>query len=265
MAKLQVYSVKGRKTGIVDFPKDLVAKENMDLLTQAIRVYENRSHKGTSKVKTRGEISATTAKMYRQKGTGNARHGSRKAPLFKGGGVAHGPKGVKRVLELPRNLKDTALKVALNLKVGEGRMVVVDKLTTIKKTKDAQMMVKQVSQNVGLQNIMNTRVVLGKGKKELVKFFRNIHGLHVDYWRKLNAAEVYLSNLIILDKDSLKENRSENPETQKLAAQAKTAKTKSSTKTSIKSTTKKTKTTKRAANKKSTTKSTTQKKKGTKK
>jgi len=75
MTKLQTYSVKGNKTGTIDLPKTLLVKENSYLLTQAIHVYEDRSHKGTARVKTRTEVHGTTAKMYRQKGTGNARHG----------------------------------------------------------------------------------------------------------------------------------------------------------------------------------------------
>jgi large subunit ribosomal protein L4 len=225
MTKLQVYSAKGRKTGTVDLPKSLATKGNSDLLTQAIHVYEDRSHKGTSRVKTRGEVNATTAKMYRQKGTGNARHGSRRAPIFKGGGVAHGPKGIKRVLVLSKNLKESALRIALNLKAAEGKIVVVTKLDSIKKTKDAQALILQVSRDLGIGGLENVRVVLEKNKKEAVRVFRNIKSLNVDYWIKLNAADVYRSSLVILDEDSLNEARGkgsqkERKETQKLLAEA---------------------------------------------
>jgi len=227
MAKLQVYNLKGKKAGTVDMPKDLLAKENASLLTQAVHVYEDRSHKGTARVKTRGEITATTAKMYRQKGTGNARHGSRKAPIFKGGGVAHGPKGVKKVLSLSRNLKEAALKVAMNLKVGEGKIVVADKLSSIGKTKDAQTLINEVVKDLGIEKNINLRVVLSADKKDLFRFFRNIKGLDVNYWRNLNAAEVYRSNLIIVDKDSLQEEKTMknlSKDTKILAVKAETPK-----------------------------------------
>lgn len=70
------------------------------LLIQVLHIYRDNLHQNTSKVKTRGELERTTKKMFKQKGTGNARHGSRMAPQFVGGGIAHGPTGVK-----PANLK----------------------------------------------------------------------------------------------------------------------------------------------------------------
>ncbi|MBI1872200.1 50S ribosomal protein L4, partial [Candidatus Collierbacteria bacterium] len=73
-------------------------KVNEALLSQVIHVYRANTHQNTSKVKTRGEVNRTTKKVYRQKGTGNARHGARSAPIYVGGGVAHGPSGVSPAL-----------------------------------------------------------------------------------------------------------------------------------------------------------------------
>src|SRR3990167_4620035 len=97
MPKADTYSSKGTKQEGVNLPKALFGeKQNDKLLAQAIHVYRDRQHLGNSKVKTRGEVTATTRKWYRQKGTGRARHGAVSAPLFVGGGVAHGPKGINR-------------------------------------------------------------------------------------------------------------------------------------------------------------------------
>ncbi len=86
------------------------------LLTQVLHVYRDNSHQDTSKVKTRGELTKTTKKMYKQKGTGNARHGSRMSPTFVGGGVAFGPTGVKPGnLKLNKKMRAAALAGVLTL------------------------------------------------------------------------------------------------------------------------------------------------------
>src|SRR3990167_6881084 len=105
MIKLNVYSPKATKKEAIPLLKSLEAKVNMKLLAQAIRVYEDRSHPGLSQVKTRGEVKISTRKIYKQKGTGYARHGAKSAPIFVGGGIAHGPKGIKRKLALPKKKK----------------------------------------------------------------------------------------------------------------------------------------------------------------
>ena len=90
-------------------PRVFAYPVNPALLTQVLHVYRDNAHQNTSKVKTRGELTRTTRKMYKQKGTGNARHGSRMAPIFVGGGVAHGPTGVQPTnLKLNRKMKAAA-------------------------------------------------------------------------------------------------------------------------------------------------------------
>src|SRR3989344_8061779 len=88
-----MYDVKGAKNGVYVLPKEVFgAKINQPLMAQAVRVYLANQRQGNAHTKSRGEITLTTAKWYRQKGTGRARHGAKSAPIFVGGGVAHGPK-----------------------------------------------------------------------------------------------------------------------------------------------------------------------------
>ena len=102
------------------------------LLSQAIYVYQENSHIGTSKVKTRGEIDLTKRKVYKQKGTGNARHGAKSAPIFVGGGVVFGPRGLKlKPKSLNKKMKLKALLGALSLYQKENRLSLFD-LSTIK-------------------------------------------------------------------------------------------------------------------------------------
>src|SRR5690242_1823092 len=88
---------------------------NKALIAQAVRVYMSNQRQGTSKAKTRSEINRTSAKWYKQKGTGRARHGARNAPLFVGGGVAHGPNGEQNwTRTLSKRMKMQALVTALS-------------------------------------------------------------------------------------------------------------------------------------------------------
>ena len=97
------------------------------LLTQAIYVYRENSHVGTSKVKTRGEVDITKKKVYKQKGTGNARHGTKSAPIYVGGGVVFGPRGLKlSAKSLNKKMKLKALLGILSLYKKEDRLSLVD-------------------------------------------------------------------------------------------------------------------------------------------
>src|SRR5579859_4653392 len=143
MLKVENYSAKGTKlTTALVLPKEWETKSNIALLSQAIRVYGDRAHFGLAKSQTRAEVNRTTKKLYKQKGTGGARHGSRKAPIFVGGGVAHGPRPVSRVLTLPAKMKRKAIGVAITLAVKEGRVVGAD--MDFKKTNEAHNFIEKV-------------------------------------------------------------------------------------------------------------------------
>jgi large subunit ribosomal protein L4 len=99
------------------------------LLAQAMHVYQENSHRGVSKTKTRGEINATKKKVYKQKGTGNARHGAKSAPIFVGGGVPFGPTGIKSApISLNKKMKVKALIGTLSLYQKENRLSLIDSL-----------------------------------------------------------------------------------------------------------------------------------------
>jgi len=128
MPQLAVRNTQGEKVGQVQVAEEVLGLPlNMDLIHQALRVVENRRHVGRPKVLSRGEINATTAKWYRQKGLGRARHGSRSANLFVGGYKAHGPTGERRQLRLPRKMRRRALLTALSEQVRDGVVTVVDR------------------------------------------------------------------------------------------------------------------------------------------
>ena len=136
--KISVMNMIGQEVGAVELPSAVFeAKVNRDLMHQALVRQLANARRGTHKAKSRSEVSFTTAKWYRQKGTGRARHGSKSAPILVGGGVAHGPKPRSYVKDMPRKMRQTALRSALSVKAGGGNIVILDKLEMKQiKTKD---------------------------------------------------------------------------------------------------------------------------------
>src|SRR3989344_5044199 len=103
-----------KKVSDFKLPKEFRVKPNLGLLTQSLRVYEERGHVGLRQAKTRAEVNRTGKKLYKQKGTGGARHGSKRAPIFVGGVVAHGPRPIRRILSLSSKLKRLSKLMALS-------------------------------------------------------------------------------------------------------------------------------------------------------
>lgn len=199
MTKVNAFSAKGIKQAEVSLPKQFKEKENKSLLSQAIHIYRDRAHIGLSKTKTRGEVARTTKKWYRQKGTGGARHGARSAPIFVGGGTAHGPKLARRELSLPDKMKNKALNIALSLKAKEGRMVVVSGLSTLKKTREAAKLIEKFKNKD--KKSRKFTFVLSKGNSINTKIFRNIPNTAVKTFDSINAYDVYFGGMLVFDKD----------------------------------------------------------------
>src|SRR3989344_7204583 len=110
-----VYEISGKEKGSLSLPKEAFSVDvNKALLAQAVRVYQSNQRQGTASTKTRGEVVGSTRKIYRQKGTGRARHGDIKAPIFVGGGVAHGPKSANYRKSISQKMRRIALLGALS-------------------------------------------------------------------------------------------------------------------------------------------------------
>jgi len=124
-----MYNTRGENVGEVELTPDIFeASINVPLMHQALVRQLANARRGTHKTKSRGEVNRTKAKWYRQKGTGRARHGSRNANLFVGGGVAHGPRPRKYTKKMPRKMRRAALRSALSVKAQENQIVVLDAL-----------------------------------------------------------------------------------------------------------------------------------------
>jgi large subunit ribosomal protein L4 len=130
MPEVALYDRQGEKVGQVDLADDIFATDiNEDLIHQAVVAVERAMCQDSARTLRRSEVRMTKAKWYRQKGTGRARHGAKSAPIFVGGGVAHGPSGPRRKPKLTRKMRRAALHSALSAKMDEGAVVVVDEVS----------------------------------------------------------------------------------------------------------------------------------------
>ena len=125
--KLDVIKLDGAAAGSIDLGDDIFGLEpRVDILHRVVRWQRNNAQAGTHKVKTRRETSYSTKKIYRQKGTGGARHGDRNAPIFRGGGIYKGPTPRSHGHDLPKKVRLMGLKHALSSKVKDGSLVIID-------------------------------------------------------------------------------------------------------------------------------------------
>ncbi|ALI55425.1 50S ribosomal protein L4 [Celeribacter marinus] len=125
--KLDVIKLEGGTAGTLDLDEALFGLEpRADILHRVVRWQRNNAQAGTHKVKTRSEVSYSTKKIYRQKGTGGARHGSRKAPIFRKGGIYKGPTPRSHGHDLTKKFRKLGLKHALSAKAATGNLVVLE-------------------------------------------------------------------------------------------------------------------------------------------
>ena len=127
--KLGVITLEAGKAGDIDLSDDIFGLEpRADLLHRVVRWQRAKAQQGTHSVLGKSDVSYSTKKIYRQKGTGGARHGSRKAPIFRHGGVYKGPTPRSHAFDLPKKVRALGLKHALSAKFAAGELVIVDSL-----------------------------------------------------------------------------------------------------------------------------------------
>ena len=188
---VSVFNMAGEEVGNVDLPESVFeAKVNRGLMHQALVRQLANARQGTHKAKGRSEVNRTTAKMYRQKGTGNARHGSRRAPIFVGGGVAHGPKPRSYVKDMPRKMRRAALRSALTVKATSGDIVILDTLSLDKpKTKDMVSVLDRLAKD------SSVLVLLSEMNENVDKSVRNL-----SYAKSIRASYLNIRDLLGYDK-----------------------------------------------------------------
>jgi large subunit ribosomal protein L4 len=199
MMLVPIYDMKGEKAGDVELRPDIFeASINVGLMHQAFERQRAKARLGTHKAQTRSEVSRTTRKWYRQKGTGRARHGSRKANLFVGGGVAHGPKVRDYSKKMPRKMRQAALRSALSAKAKEQEVVVVNALEMdVPKTK------RMVSTLESLGAEGSVLLLLSEQNDVVEKSARNLPNVKVLNANYLNIRDLLSYDKILITMDSL--------------------------------------------------------------
>ena len=196
--KLDVIKLDGGKAGSIDLNEALFGLEpRVDILHRVVRWQRNNAQAGTHKVKTRSEVSYSTKKIYRQKGTGGARHGARSAPIFRGGGVYKGPTPRSHGHDLPKKVRALGLKHALSAKAKAGELVVIDAAVSDGKT---SALAKAVA-NLGWK-----RALIIDGSDVNVNFAqaaRNIEGLDILPTMGANVFDILKRDTLVITKAGL--------------------------------------------------------------
>ncbi len=201
---VSVFDTKGKVAGTVSLPQEIFgAKINDSLMSQAVRVYLANQRQGTSKTKDRGEVDRTTKKVWQQKGTGRARHGSRRAPIFVGGGRVFGPTPRDLSLNISKKMKTLALFSALSSKLKDQELKIVKGLEEIApKTK----LMAQAFKNLGIDSDKRTLLVMSKTGKESQSVYRaarNFQRIEILRANMINTYKVLDNKLVLLMRDAV--------------------------------------------------------------
>jgi len=199
---LSLFNLEGDSDKEIKLPKDIFDNQvKPELLAQYVRVYQANQRQGNASTKTRGDVTGSTRKIYRQKGTGRARHGDIKAPIFVGGGVVGGPKPKDYSLNLSKKQKNKALKGALSLKQKKGDILGLsnDFLKIEPKTKNFVKFLKKNKLEQGRKLVVLARLE----SNNLSKVVRNLSDVSIADAKTINTYQVLSFNKILFLEDSI--------------------------------------------------------------
>lgn len=200
--KVDLYNQNGKKDGEVSLPKEIFeVKFNADLVHQVAVSQMANKRQPLAHTKNRAEVRGGGAKPWRQKGTGRARHGSRRSPIWKGGGVTHGPR-TEKVFEkdIPKKMRKKALFMVLSEKAKNKQIVVLDELKAEKiKTKEISKILSKLPDSKE-----SKLIVLPKYDKNIYLSARNIKKTSIDEARNLNVLDLLNNKYLLMTKDSIK-------------------------------------------------------------
>ncbi len=196
--KTRLVSVTGENKGDIELSKAVFGVEvNPSLMAQAVRVYLANQRQGNAHTKGRGDVTGSTRKIFKQKGTGNARHGDIKAPIFVGGGIVHGPQAHSFSMAIPVKMRRAALRSALSSKVED--VVVVEGLGGV----ESKTGVLAKGLKVIVSDKKKPLVVLTSEMKAALKALKNIDGIDYIQAKDLNTYEVLNHGVVIFGKETL--------------------------------------------------------------
>ncbi len=200
---IPVYDLSGAKKKSMNLPKEMFNQSaDQKLLAQYVRVYLANQRQGTASTKTRSEVTASTRKIYRQKGTGRARHGAITAPIFVGGGIAKGPRPRDFSLKINKRQRRKAFFAALTLAMKEGGIIGLsnESLKVEPKTRNVAKFLEKL-------DLKNKKIVIVLPKVEpngLVLASRNVPKVELRDAKSLNTYDVLNSGKVVFVEDALK-------------------------------------------------------------
>ena len=200
MPNAVIYNMAGEKVGEYALSEAVFGIEpNEAVLHAAVKNYLANQRQGTQSALTRGEVRGGGRKIYRQKGTGNARHHGNRAPQFRHGGVVFAPKPRDYVINVPKKIRRLAFKSAMTSKLNAGEIIVVDEI------KLAEPKTKLMAKVLGNFDLKGWTMLVLPGRDEtLVRASGNIEKLQTSYVNTLNVYDILKAGKIILTKDALK-------------------------------------------------------------
>jgi len=200
MAKASTYSAGGEQTGTVDLPEGLFGiQPNPHLVWEAVVNFQANQRLGTARTKSRGEIARSNSKPWRQKGTGRARAGTWRSPLWVGGGIIHGPKPRDHRYRLPKKVRRIALKSALSDRAAAGRVLVLDSLDLEEiKTKQIQQLLDRLE--LGREKVL---LLVRELTDEIALSTRNIPNVVAMPARDVNTYTVVAADRVVMTRDAL--------------------------------------------------------------
>jgi large subunit ribosomal protein L4 len=200
MTTLPIYDMSGNKVGDYEIDTQLLApKVSKQLLHDVVVMYLANKRQGSNKTKSRGEVSGSTKKMYKQKGTGNARMGAKRTPVRRGGGHANARQPRSYYYRLPRKAVQAATRMAIASKIAAGSVVVVDKIDMVApKTK----ILASAFKAIGIEGLTKTLAIGGLNNNVYLSG-RNIEGLTISPVSDLNALIVLRPRKLVMTVEAL--------------------------------------------------------------
>lgn len=199
MQTLSLYNTQAKEVGKVDIDEKFFnGKVNQPLLRQVLKMYAANRRRGTASTKTRKDVRGGGRKPWKQKGTGRARAGTIRSPLWRGGGVTFGPHPRDFSYTLPQKIKRKAIVSALNIKFKDNQLVIIDRI----ELKEAK--TKEWAGILAAFKINESCLVLLNGPNlDVQRAGRNISNLFIKSFDSVNAAEIYDHRKLIVEKEAL--------------------------------------------------------------
>lgn len=205
--KVKVYNQLGKEVKEIELPENIFGLNlNADLISQVLSIQRANRRAGTAHTKDRSEVSGTNQKPWKQKGTGRARHGSNKSPIWRHGGVTHGPNSEKNYKKvLPRGIRNSALFNILSQKLKNNQLLFLEDIKVEQaKTKEAEVLMRNISsipnfQNLNFKKKGNVYMTFPKLAENEKRAFRNLSYILAHNLEDLNPLDIANARYLVLN------------------------------------------------------------------